>query len=169
MNAINQSKRFYIKLLANTTRNFLLMWHNMAKTCLNMFGPNLKNISNAAVLSMAFCAYAAKVATMNSWLHLVASAEDFALAVAQDEWQKAPVRACHRYLSNRVTQFDYKSAIEQGLPIGSGEVESAHRYVIQKRLKISGAWWKGDNTDYMLALRIMRANDEWGAYGKTAA
>jgi hypothetical protein len=82
---------------------------------------------------------------------------------------KAPVRACHRYLSNRVTQLDHKSAIEKGLPIGSGEVESAHRYVIQKRLKISGAWWKGDNADYMLALRVMRANDEWGAYWKTAA
>ena len=53
---------------------------------------------------------------------------------------KAPVRACHRYLSNRTDQLDYKNAIEKGLPIGSGEIESAHRYVIQKRLKLSGAW-----------------------------
>jgi hypothetical protein len=32
-----------------------------------------------------------------------------------------------------------------GLPIGSGEIESAHRYVIQNRLKIAGAWWKMEN------------------------
>jgi hypothetical protein len=42
----------------------------------------------------------------------------------------APVRACHRYLSNRTDPLDYKSAIEKGLPIGSGEIESAHHYVI---------------------------------------
>ncbi len=43
---------------------------------------------------------------------------------------KAPVRACHRYLSNRTGQLDYKGAIEKGLPIGSGEIESVHRYII---------------------------------------
>lgn len=77
---------------------------------------------------------------------------------------KAPVRACHRYLSNRTDQLNYKDALDQGLPIGSGEIESAHRYVIQKRLKLSGAWWKSENVNPMLALRVVRANDEWGKY-----
>jgi len=77
---------------------------------------------------------------------------------------QAPVRACHRYLSNRTDQLDYKSALENGLPIGSGEIESAHRYVIQKRLKLSGAWWNASNVNPMLSLRVVRANDEWGQY-----
>ncbi len=77
---------------------------------------------------------------------------------------KAPVRACHRYLSNRTNQLDYKGAIEKGLPIGSGEIESAHRYVIQKRLKLSGAWWKAENVQPMLTLRVVRANNEWNDY-----
>lgn len=77
---------------------------------------------------------------------------------------KAPVRACHRYLSNRMNQLDYKGAIEEGLPIGSGEIESAHRYVIQKRLKLSGAWWKVENVKPMLTLRVVRANEEWEGY-----
>ena len=77
---------------------------------------------------------------------------------------KAPVRACHRYLSNRTGQLDYKGAIEKGLPIGSGEIESAHRYVIQKRLKLSGAWWKVTHVKPMLALRVVRANDDWCKY-----
>ena len=77
---------------------------------------------------------------------------------------KAPVRACHRYLSNRTDQLDYRGAIEKGLPIGSGEIESAHRYVIQKRLKLPGAWWKVTNVVSMLALRVVRANDDWFKY-----
>jgi len=77
---------------------------------------------------------------------------------------QAPVRVCHRYLSNRTDQLDYKSALENGLPIGSGEIESAHRYVIQKRLKLSGAWWKASNVNPMLSLRVVRANNEWSQY-----
>lgn len=76
----------------------------------------------------------------------------------------APVRACHRYITNRPGQFDYQTALQSGLPMGSGEVESAHRYLIQVRLKISGAWWKIDNAAKMLALRVTRANANWNAY-----
>ncbi|MCP4152069.1 MAG: hypothetical protein GY757_30285 [bacterium] len=77
---------------------------------------------------------------------------------------KAPVRCCIRYMTNRPDQFDYKGALEKGLPIGSGEVESAHRYIIQDRLKIAGAWWKEDNAQNMISLRILRANGDWEDY-----
>jgi len=80
--------------------------------------------------------------------------------------EKAPVRACYRYIKNRLHQLDYKTAIDEGLPIGSGEIESAHRYVIQKRLKIAGAWWREENAGDMLALRTNRANGQWGDYWK---
>jgi len=76
----------------------------------------------------------------------------------------APVRACFRYLRNRPHHLDYKGALEKGLPIGSGAIESAHRYVIQQRLKLPGAWWKADNVAPMLALRVVRANDDWEKY-----
>jgi Uncharacterised protein family (UPF0236) len=76
----------------------------------------------------------------------------------------APVRACLRYLHNRPHPLDYKGALEKGLPIGSGEVESAHRYVIQHRLKLPGAWWKAEHVEPMLALRVVRANEDWDQY-----
>jgi len=76
----------------------------------------------------------------------------------------APVRACQRYLSNRLDHLDYQSALAKGLPIGSGEIESAHRYVVQQRLKRPGAWWAPDNAEAMLALRVARANGQWSAY-----
>jgi len=82
----------------------------------------------------------------------------------------APVRACIRYLHNRPHHLDYKGALEKGLPIGSGEVESAHRYIIQQRLKLPGAWWKAENVEPMLTLRVVRANEDWDTYwGQLAA
>lgn len=55
--------------------------------------------------------------------------------------------------------YDYFRAI--GLPIGSGEVESAPRYIPQKHLKIPGATWHPDAINPMLALRIIRPNGWW--------
>lgn len=81
-----------------------------------------------------------------------------------DEQRRQPIQACERYLSNRVEYLDYETALKAGLPIGSGEVESGHRSVIQKRLKISGAWWKIENAEKMLALRVVRANGGWQSY-----
>ena len=49
--------------------------------------------------------------------------------------QDAPVRSCYRYLAYRAEQGDYRSTIEAELPIGSGEIESAPRYIIQQHLK----------------------------------
>jgi hypothetical protein len=77
---------------------------------------------------------------------------------------EAVVRSCHRYLNRRKEQLDYPGALANELPIGSGEIESAHRYIVQKRLKLPGSWWCVANADYMLALRLNRANHQWGGY-----
>lgn len=81
--------------------------------------------------------------------------------------ENAPVRACYRYIENRPGQFSYKEALENELPIGSGEVESEHRYISQKRLKLAGAWWKDNNAANMLSLRVLRANNNWDSYWST--
>ena len=77
---------------------------------------------------------------------------------------QAPVRVCHRYLNGRKDQLKYREALAEGLPIGSGEIESAHRYVAQKRLKLPGAWWRVEHAEHMLALRINRLNGDWEDY-----
>jgi hypothetical protein len=70
-----------------------------------------------------------------------------------------------RQLIDHVTRFedsvDYGAYHERGWPLGSGEVESAHRYVPQERLKIAGACWNPSNVNPMLALRVIRANHWW--------
>jgi Uncharacterised protein family (UPF0236) len=99
----------------------------------------------------------------NRWADVLKSLQPF-LESEKIPDKDAPVRACYRYIANRTHFLDYKGALAAGLPIGSGEIESAHRYVIQIRLKIAGAWWKIENASKMLALRVLRSNGEWEDY-----
>jgi hypothetical protein len=78
--------------------------------------------------------------------------------------EEAPIRIAHGYMSQRQQYMDYASARAAGLPIGSGEVEGGHRHVLQKRLKIAGAWWLERNAEWMLQLRTVRANADWDKY-----
>ncbi len=56
---------------------------------------------------------------------------------------------------------DYQAYEDKDWPIGSGEVESAHKTVPQGRLKKPGACWKEQNLNPMCALRTLRANGWW--------
>lgn len=78
--------------------------------------------------------------------------------------EEAVIRKCIKYVENKRNNLDYKGAIAAGLPIGSGEIESGHRTVVQARLKKAGAWWREETAEKMLALRTCRANEEWGSY-----
>jgi hypothetical protein len=71
---------------------------------------------------------------------------------------------CARYMKKRLKYMGYLDAKEKELPIGSGEIESSHRHIVQKRLKIAGAWWKPENANAMLQLRTARANGYWKDY-----
>jgi hypothetical protein len=77
---------------------------------------------------------------------------------------ETPVEDASRYLRHRLQHLHYAQARKANLPIGSGEVESGHRHVIQHRLKLAGAWWKHTNAQAMLGLRVARANNCWNAY-----
>lgn len=81
--------------------------------------------------------------------------------------KEAPVSAAHRYLTQRHDCLDYLGARTRNLPIGSGEIESGHRHVIQKRLKLAGGWWKESNAQAMLNLRTARANNHWRQHWMT--
>ncbi len=62
------------------------------------------------------------------------------------------------YLHKRLHQVDFGSHRKGGYPIGSGAIESAHRFIGQVRLKRSGAWWYKENSNAILALRCALYN-----------
>ena len=82
---------------------------------------------------------------------------------------KSRVRRLLEHFTRFQDAFGYDAIREQGLPMASGEVESAHRVIPQKRLKLPGAWWHPDMVNPMLALRVLRANDWWDDFWKEAA
>ena len=81
-----------------------------------------------------------------------------------EEYERNPNKRLKRligYIERFSDAIHYDSFKKKGYPIGSGEIESAHKSVPQKRLKIPGASWHPDSIDPMLALRILRADDWW--------
>lgn len=78
--------------------------------------------------------------------------------------ENAPVRKAYRYLTNRADQLDYQSALEQKLPIGSGLIESAHKQVIQSRMKLPGAAWSIETAEAIIRARAFRASGYWDEY-----
>ena len=58
-------------------------------------------------------------------------------------------------------RMNYPEFLNQGLYIGSGFIESAHKYVVQKRMKMSGQRW-GTGLQSMLNLRCCSHSNKWG-------
>ena len=59
--------------------------------------------------------------------------------------------------------MNYPSYRQQGLPIGSGLVESAGKHVVQTRMKRAGMRWSDEGGDAMLALCARRATQKQAA------
>jgi hypothetical protein len=66
------------------------------------------------------------------------------------------------YYTNNTCRMDYKryKMVGAGL-IGSGAIESAHRTVVQKRMKQSGQRWSNKGAQNMLNLRVLTMNEQW--------
>lgn len=64
-----------------------------------------------------------------------------------------------QYLTNNRERFNYTQCKEEGMPIGSGGIESANKSVCHTRLKRPGAWWIKENGNQMLRLRCALYND----------
>lgn len=65
------------------------------------------------------------------------------------------------YYQKNLDRMNYKVYRNQGLMIGSGPMEAAHRTVIQTRMKRSGQRWTPSGAQAMLNLRVMRESNRW--------
>jgi hypothetical protein len=73
----------------------------------------------------------------------------------------APVSTCLAYLEKRAAQLPYATFQAAGYPIGSGAVESAHKVMVQARLKGAGMRWAPAQVNPMVALRTIAYTDRW--------
>lgn len=104
-------------------------------------------------------------AWVNQRIQMVSSGNvDEVLKGLEDDNKKKPNKRRTRligYIKRFRDSLEYDRYKSKGYPIGSGEIESAHKSVPQKRLKIPGASWQSGTINPMLSLRILRANGWW--------
>lgn len=67
----------------------------------------------------------------------------------------------HAYLEKREEHMQYPRYRSQGLPIGSGAMESGNKVVVEARLKGAGMHWAIPHVNPMLALRNMFCSERW--------
>ena len=64
------------------------------------------------------------------------------------------MKKLNEYFGNH-NRFQYKTFRDQGLPTGSGTVESAIRRVINLRIKGAGLFWGREHAENMIFLRSL--------------
>ena len=75
------------------------------------------------------------------------------LFLAESERQRKAINDLRRYYRNHRHRMNYNAYRQSGWPIGSGSIESAHRYVLQKRMKLAGQHWAPKTANDMARMR----------------
>ena len=73
------------------------------------------------------------------------------------------LRTVYAYLERHWNHIDYATYKDLGLPIGSGMVESACKWLIQQRFKGVGMRWSEDGFNHLLHLRLAWVNGRFEA------
>jgi len=79
--------------------------------------------------------------------------------------RKAIATTC-RYLADRTRTrlMRYADALRDGLPIATGVIEGACRYLVKDRMDRTGARWSLAGAEAVLRLRALRASDDFDDY-----
>jgi hypothetical protein len=111
-------------------------------------------------------------ATVEAWARRI-SAGEVAAVVKELRSYRGPATELAATLAGYLTRFsdavNYDELERLGYPIGSGEIESAHKGEVQQRLKLPGTWWTVQGANSVLALRLLRTNRRWDDYWRKAA
>jgi len=73
------------------------------------------------------------------------------------------------YLQNHIEHIDYRKFEQMDLPLGSGMVESACKWLIQQRFKGVGMRWSEAGFNHLLHLRLAWVNGRFdNLFGNTS-
>jgi hypothetical protein len=96
-----------------------------------------------------------------------AFAKDFRRWAARrrlDKKKRKVVADCIRYLINNRKLLHYDRALAGGLPLATGAIEGACRYLLQDRLDITGARWSLRDAEAVLKLRALHSSGDFEEY-----
>jgi hypothetical protein len=77
---------------------------------------------------------------------------------------RAAADDCADYLLKYRAHLDYDVALAAGLPIATGVIEGACRYLVKDRMDITGARWGLVGAEAILRLRALRASGDFDSY-----
>jgi len=93
------------------------------------------------------------------WEHGPAALVDLLATLEAPTDERRKVLATERgYFRGNAARMHYQTYREQGLPIGSGAVESAAKHVVQQRMKRAGMRWSDLGARAILHLRCAMLN-----------
>jgi hypothetical protein len=75
-----------------------------------------------------------------------------------------PVVRTADYLVNNTRLMHYDRALSEGLPIATGVIEGACRYLVQDRMGRTGAVWSAAGAEAVLRLRALRTSGDFDDY-----
>lgn len=75
-----------------------------------------------------------------------------------------PVVRAAEYLVNNTRLMHYDRALSEGLPIATGVIEGACRYLVQDRMGRTGAVWSAAGAEAVLRLRALRTSGDFDDY-----
>lgn len=78
--------------------------------------------------------------------------------------RREAVDACAAYLCKYRDLLRYDEALMAGLPIATGVIEGACRYLVRDRMDRTGARWSLHGAEAVLKLRALRTSGDWDAY-----
>lgn len=74
------------------------------------------------------------------------------------------VDTCAGYLRKHRGRLQYADALRDGLPIATGVIEGACRYIVRDRMDRTGARWSLQGAEAVLKLRALRSGGDFDAY-----
>lgn len=83
---------------------------------------------------------------------------------ALDATAARPVERAAKYLVNNTKLLHYDQALADGLPIATGVIEGACRYLVEDRMGRTGARWSAAGAEAILRLRALRASGDFDDY-----
>ena len=95
---------------------------------------------------------------------VIADIQRSAAARGLSRRQRKPVDKCIKYFTRNAYFMRYPVFLALGLPIATGIIEGACRYLIQDRLGITGARWGLAGAEAVLKLRAIHSSGDWDEY-----
>ena len=96
--------------------------------------------------------------------HVAAGMRRSATRQGLAEEARVGVDACADYLLKYASYVRYDRYLEEGLPIATGVIEGACRYLVKDRMDRTGARWSLHGAEAVLRLRALRSSGNFEAY-----